>query len=242
MPSLSALRSRVAALPGTARLVEALAVPSAEVVAAAPAGARPILVSALAPTRTGAPVLAVTATGREAEDLHAALQSQPGRRGRRAVPLLGDPPARAAQPAQRHGRPAPVGAAPAGPPRDRRRHPRGAVGRRRAGASGAPADLQGPGRPQARRAAGRRRRAARAGRRGPGSRRLRAAPTSSSAAASSRCAAASSTSSRPPRSTRCAWSSGATPSRRSAGSRSPTSVRSRWPSTACGRRRAASCC
>ena len=38
MPSLSALRSRVAALPGTARLVEALAVPSAEVIAAAPAG------------------------------------------------------------------------------------------------------------------------------------------------------------------------------------------------------------
>ena len=69
MPSLSVLRSRVAALPGTARLVEALAVPSAEVVAAAPAGARPILVSALAPTRSGAPVLAVTATGREAEDL-----------------------------------------------------------------------------------------------------------------------------------------------------------------------------
>ncbi len=78
MPSLSALRSRVAALPGTARLVEALAVPSAEVVAAAPAGARPILVSALSPTRTGAPVLAVTATGREAEDLHAALQSSLG--------------------------------------------------------------------------------------------------------------------------------------------------------------------
>jgi transcription-repair coupling factor (superfamily II helicase) len=78
MPSLSPLRSRVAALPGTARLVEALAVPAAEVVAAAPAGARPILVSALAPTRTGAPVLAVTATGREAEDLQAALQSSLG--------------------------------------------------------------------------------------------------------------------------------------------------------------------
>ncbi len=78
MPSLSVLRSRVAALPGTARLVEALAVPSAEVVAAAPAGARPILVSALAPTPSGAPVLAVTATGREAEDLHAALQSSLG--------------------------------------------------------------------------------------------------------------------------------------------------------------------
>jgi transcription-repair coupling factor (superfamily II helicase) len=78
MPSLSALRSRVAALPGTARLVEALAVPSAEVVAAAPPGARHLVVSALAPTRSGAPVLAVTATGREAEDLHAALEASLG--------------------------------------------------------------------------------------------------------------------------------------------------------------------
>src|SRR6478736_3201004 len=78
MPSLSALRSRVAALPGTARLTEALAVPSAEVVAAAPPGARHLVVSALAPTRTGAPVLAVTATGREAEDLHAALEASLG--------------------------------------------------------------------------------------------------------------------------------------------------------------------
>src|SRR6478609_5712839 len=78
MPSLSALRSRVAALPGTARLTEALAVPSAEVVAAAPPGARHLIVSALAPTRTGAPVLAVTATGREAEDLHAALEASLG--------------------------------------------------------------------------------------------------------------------------------------------------------------------
>src|SRR6478752_5344194 len=78
MPSLSALRSRVAALPGTARLVEALAVPSAEVTAAAPPGARHLIVSALAPTRTGAPVLAVTATGREAEDLHSALEASLG--------------------------------------------------------------------------------------------------------------------------------------------------------------------
>ena len=78
MPSLSALRARVAALPGTARLTEALAVPSAEVVASAPPGARHLVVSALAPTRTGAPVLAVTATGREAEDLHAALESSLG--------------------------------------------------------------------------------------------------------------------------------------------------------------------
>src|SRR6478736_4621025 len=78
MPSLSALRAQVLALPGTARLREALAVPSAEVVAAAPPGARPIVVSGLAPTPSGAPVLAVTATGREAEDLHAALESSLG--------------------------------------------------------------------------------------------------------------------------------------------------------------------
>jgi len=78
MPSLSALRSRVAALPGTVRLLEALAVPSAEVTAAAPPGARHLVVSALAPTRTGAPVLAVTATGREAEDLQASLEASLG--------------------------------------------------------------------------------------------------------------------------------------------------------------------
>ncbi|MFQ6171756.1 transcription-repair coupling factor [Oryzobacter sp. R7] len=74
MPSLSVLRSRVAALPGTVRLREALALPSAEVTAAAPPGARPAVVAALAPdAAAGPPVLAVTATGREAEDLHAAL-------------------------------------------------------------------------------------------------------------------------------------------------------------------------
>ena len=78
MPSLSALRARVAALPGTSRLVEALTVPGAEVVAAAPPGARHVLVSALAAPDRGAPVLAVTATGREAEDLQAALEASLG--------------------------------------------------------------------------------------------------------------------------------------------------------------------
>ena len=75
MPSFSALRSRVAALPGPTRLSDDLAVPSAEVTAACPPGARPVVVSTLAPRPSGAPVLAVTATGREAEDLHAALAS-----------------------------------------------------------------------------------------------------------------------------------------------------------------------
>lgn len=78
MPSLSVLRSRVAALPGAARLREALAVPAAEVVAAAPPGARPLVVSALAPSAAGGPVLAVTATGREAEDLQSALEGTLG--------------------------------------------------------------------------------------------------------------------------------------------------------------------
>ena len=78
MPSLSALRARVAAFPGTSRLAEALAVPGAEVVAAAPPGARHLLVSALAAPQRGAPVLAVTATGREAEDLQAALEASLG--------------------------------------------------------------------------------------------------------------------------------------------------------------------
>ena len=78
MPSLSPLRSRVAALPGISRLAEALSVPSAEVEATSPPGARPAVVAALAPRPSGAPVLAVTATGREAEDLHAALAASLG--------------------------------------------------------------------------------------------------------------------------------------------------------------------
>ena len=55
MPSLSALRSRVAALPGTSRLRDALDTPSAEVLAAAPPGARPPRRPALTPTAAGAP-------------------------------------------------------------------------------------------------------------------------------------------------------------------------------------------
>ncbi len=78
------------------------------------------------------------------------------------------------------------------------------------------------------------------------SRRSRPRPTRawtwSSAAASSPCAAASSTSSRPRARTRCGWSSSATRSRRSGPSRWPTSGRWRRNPTASGRRRAASCC
>ncbi|MGL5816915.1 MAG: DEAD/DEAH box helicase, partial [Phycicoccus sp.] len=73
MPSLSALRERVHALPGPTRLRAALDLPGAEITAGAPAGARAAVLAALAPRPTGAPVLAVTATGREAEDLTTAL-------------------------------------------------------------------------------------------------------------------------------------------------------------------------
>ncbi|GAA4392774.1 transcription-repair coupling factor [Ornithinibacter aureus] len=82
MSSLSALRSHVAALPGTQRLQEALSVPGAEVTATAPPGARSALIAALAAAASDraatAPVLAVTATGREAEDLQAALEASLG--------------------------------------------------------------------------------------------------------------------------------------------------------------------
>ncbi|MGL4745256.1 MAG: transcription-repair coupling factor, partial [Dermatophilaceae bacterium] len=73
MPSLSALRERVHALPGLIRLRAALDLPGAEVTASAPAGARAAVLATLVPRPSGAPVLAVTATGREAEDLTAAL-------------------------------------------------------------------------------------------------------------------------------------------------------------------------
>jgi transcription-repair coupling factor (superfamily II helicase) len=82
MSSLSALRSHVAALPGTQRLQEALSVPGAEVAATAPPGARSALIAALAAAASDraatTPVLAVTATGREAEDLQAALEASLG--------------------------------------------------------------------------------------------------------------------------------------------------------------------
>ena len=82
MSSLSALSSHVAALPGTQRLQEALSVPGAEVAATAPPGARSALIAALAAAASDraatTPVLAVTATGREAEDLQAALEASLG--------------------------------------------------------------------------------------------------------------------------------------------------------------------
>ncbi|MGL5866959.1 MAG: CarD family transcriptional regulator, partial [Dermatophilaceae bacterium] len=78
MPSLSILRERVYALPGPARLRAALDLPGAEVTAGTPPGARPAVLAALARQRSGAPLLAVTATGREAEDLTVALAAYLG--------------------------------------------------------------------------------------------------------------------------------------------------------------------
>ncbi|HMM93454.1 transcription-repair coupling factor [Phycicoccus sp.] len=79
MPALAPLRSRLAALDTLVRLSDDLAAPGAEVEASAPPGARPAVVAALAPRPSGAPVLAVTATGREAEDLESALAATLGR-------------------------------------------------------------------------------------------------------------------------------------------------------------------
>ena len=176
------------------------------------------------PTGAGRPVLAVTATGREAEDLAGALRCFLPADVGRGVPGLGDPAARAAQPAQRHRRPAAGGAAPAGPPGRRRRGaPAGSPSSsRRCGpccsrwSRASATSSRSPCRPATR---------CRWRRSSSGwSPRRTSGPTWSSGAASSRCAAASSTSSRRPRSTRCGSSSSATRSRRSAGSRSPTSA------------------
>ena len=109
------------------------------------------------PARRGpaAPVLAVTATTREAEELAPSARRPGRRRDDRLLPELGDAAARAAQPAQRHRRPPARRAAAAVPPRHRRRH-RPAAGGRGTGALGAPAAGEGTRRPRAGRARGRR--------------------------------------------------------------------------------------
>ena len=78
-----------------------------------PDGMRPFVLAALA--GTGRTVLAVTATGREAEDLEAALRRAAAGRARRGVPVLGDAAARTAVAARGHRRSAAGRAAPAGP-------------------------------------------------------------------------------------------------------------------------------
>ncbi len=244
MPSLSALRSRVAALPGTARLVEALARalgggrrggtrrspphprvgPGADPHRGARCSPSP---PPVARPRTCTP-RSQSSLGAEAVALFPSWETLPHERLSPRSDTVGQRLSVLRRLAH---------------PDDRRRRPTGrsrSSSRRCARCSSR--IVQGPGRPRSRS----RCRPATTCRSSRSSRPWRPpptpAPTSSSGAASSRCAAASSTSSRRPRSTRCASSSSATRSRRSAGSRSPTSARSRCAGTACGRRRAASCC
>jgi transcription-repair coupling factor (superfamily II helicase) len=73
MPSLTALCERVRALPGHVLLRDVLSGSAVEVTASAPPGARAAVLATLAPRPSGAPVLAITATGREAEDLTTSL-------------------------------------------------------------------------------------------------------------------------------------------------------------------------
>ena len=195
------------------------------------------------PPRRSRTVLAVTATGREAEDLVAALRSLLPPDERRGVPGLGDAAARAAL--ARAATPSAGGWPCCAGSRTPRRRPGDRAGRRSSSRRCAPCcSRRSPGLGDLEPVA------LRSGRRAStsttSSSGWRQPPTPGStwsrSAASSPCAAASSTSSRRPRSTRCGSSSGATRSRRSATSRSPTSARSRSPSTGCGRRRAASCC
>ena len=196
---------------------------------------RPFVIAALA-AKADRPVLAVTATGREAEDLVAALRS--------LLPpdSVADYPAWETLPHERLSpRADTVGRRLAvlrrlRHPKPARRRPghRPDQGRRRAGAQRAAAAGAGLGDLVPVAAAGRRQRRVRRRRPAPWSRPPTPGSTWSSGEVSSPSAAASSTSSRRPRSTRCGWSSGATRSRRSATSRSPTSARSRSPTRAVG--------
>ena len=87
----------------------------------APPALRPFAGRALAAARQRTPVvLAVTATGREAEDLAARCGRCCPPDAVAVLPGLGDAAARAALAARRHGRPAAGRAAPAGPPERRR--------------------------------------------------------------------------------------------------------------------------
>ncbi len=144
-----------------------------------PTGTRPTAV----PRRAAPVVLAVTATGREAEDLTAALGAfLPAAIGRR-VPQLGNPAARAALAALGHRRPPALRAAPPRPPGKldggaaaRRGRPgprRGPADRGRARRAGPGHPEGGPGRPLRRRGQEPRRRRLRPGGHGHPPRRIR---------------------------------------------------------------------
>ena len=96
----------------------------------------------------GRPVLAVTATSREADDLAAALRGLIPADAGRGLPGLGDAAARAALAALRHGRAPARRAAPARPPGDATSR-RAAARGRRAGPLRAAAAAQGARRPRA---------------------------------------------------------------------------------------------
>ena len=129
--SLTPLLDALSADPVVRKVVETARRGDAPLVdVAVSPGARSPLLAALA--GDGAtPLLAVTATGREAEDLAEALRCFLPADRVADFPALGDAAARAAQPAQRHRRPPARRAAPAHPPRRERPGVRPARRRRR---------------------------------------------------------------------------------------------------------------
>ena len=152
--NLTGLLDALAPDPAVTAVLERAGSPELDL--SAPPGMRPFLIAALA-ARADRPVLAVTATSREAEDLVDALQSLLPADAVVDYPGLGDAAARAAVAARGHRRPAAGRAAPAAPPASRRRRQRSGQRRRRAGAQRAAAAGPGSRRPRAGRAAGRRR-------------------------------------------------------------------------------------
>ena len=204
-----------------------------------PDAAIPFLAAGMARHRL---VLAVTATTRQAEDLAAAASSLTGTARVAVLPAWETLPHERLSPSSDTvGRRLAVLRRLAHPDPDDETI--GAAGPRRGPDPGpAAADRPGAGRPAARGGAPGRRDRPRGARRGAGHDRLRRHRPGREARPVRRSAAGSSTSSRPPRSTPCGWSSGATTSRRSATSASPTSARWRSPGTGCGRRPAGSCC
>ena len=189
-----------------------------------PPAARPFAIAALA-RETGRPVLAVTATGREAEDLAAALRSLLPPEGVAEYPAWETLPHERLSPrSDTVGRRLAVLRRLAHPgPDDPATGPVSVVVAPCAPCCSRQVTGLGDLEPVALQQRARAPTWTRSSTRWPPP-RTRASSWSRSAA-SSPSAAASSTSSRPPRSTRCGWSSGATTSRRSATSRSPTSAR-----------------
>jgi transcription-repair coupling factor (superfamily II helicase) len=96
--SLSDLLDVVSADPSLARALQTPTAPALDLTG--PSGLRPFVLAGL--VRRGRTVLAVTATGREAEDLVAALSTLLDGNRVGPLPQLGDAAARATVPAGRH--------------------------------------------------------------------------------------------------------------------------------------------